>query len=477
MARTPNAIIEKEIEAVRAIVAAHPSGVAANEIATEYSSKHHSSISNRTLLRRIERLIERQEISQIGDARSTLYQSKQPKGAAQTPDPDYVPLSAQGTKLRDLIRRPPSQKKPVAYDADWLFKYKPGDTWYLTKTIRAHLRGIGTTQDESRPAGTFAREILNRLLIDLAWASSRLEGNTYSRLDTQNLIEFGQRAEGKGALEAQMILNHKAAIELLVNEAEYSGRTRATVLALHAALSENLLGDAADEGRVRERAVSIGGTQYIPNAIPQIIRESFDRIVATFDAIPDPFEQAFFAMVHIPYLQPFMDVNKRTSRLLANLPLIRANLCPLSFVEVPEKAYVEGTLAIYELNQVELLRDVFIWAYERSQAQYVVVRSSVPQPDPLRIRYREQLHQAVRATVTSGSPPDREGLRNWAAANRVAGADQEGFAERALALLLGLNEGTLSRYDLSVGDLLAWKQKFDEGSRDTAAKTNLGNQA
>ena len=93
-------------------------------------------------------------------------------------------------------------------------------------------------------------------------------------------------------------------------------------------------------------------------------------------------EQAFFAMVHLPYLQPFEDVNKRVSRLAANLPLIRQNLCPLSFVDVPERAYIDAILGVYELNRIELLRDVFIWAYERSCARYGAVRRSLAGPLP-----------------------------------------------------------------------------------------------
>ena len=90
-------------------------------------------------------------------------------------------------------------------------------------------------------------------------------------------------------------------------------------------------------------------------------------------AIADPFEQAFFVMVHIPYLQPFIDVNKRVSRPGANIPLIRHNLCPLSFIDVPERAYVEGTLGVYELTNIDLLRDVFVWAYERSCQRYIAI--------------------------------------------------------------------------------------------------------
>ena len=82
--------------------------------------------------------------------------------------------------------------------------------------MRDQLRVLGRFPADQTPAWTFARDILNRLLIDLSLASSRLEGNTYSRLDTQRLIEFGHVPQGKGALENQMILNHKDAIEYLV---------------------------------------------------------------------------------------------------------------------------------------------------------------------------------------------------------------------------------------------------------------------
>jgi hypothetical protein len=348
----------------------------------------------------------------------------------------------------------------VGYNPELLFSYRPGTTWYLPATLRHQLHEMGRTPDDTRPADTFARDILSRLLIDLSWASSRLEGNTYSRLDTQNLLEFGQRAEGKDATETQMILNHKAAIELLVSEAEAPVFPRMLLRGVHGALSENLLTDAADEGRLRERVVQITGTSYTPNAIPQVIRDCHDRIIDLVGAIPDPLEQAFFLMVHVPYLQPFVDVNKRTSRVAANWPLLHANLSPLSFIEVPDRAYVEGTLAVYELPRVDLLRDVFAWAYARSCAQYRVVRESVPQPDALRLRYRSPLHDVVRATVHAGEAPQAGALRVRGAALGVAPDDLDGFAERALAELLNLHEGSASRYQLRPSEVSAWRERF-----------------
>ena len=128
-------------------------------------------------------------------------------------------------------------------------------------------------------------------------------------------------------------------------------------------------------GRLRRISVGIERSVFRPLEVPQIIEECFDQLLATSSAIIDPFEQAFFVMVQLPYLQPFDDVNKRVSRLAANIPLIKANLSPLSFGDVSRGLYADATLGVYELTRVELLRDVFIWAYKRSAAHYAAVRA------------------------------------------------------------------------------------------------------
>jgi hypothetical protein len=133
---------------------------------------------------------------------------------------DGVTLSTAGRELRAIVKRPMADRAPIGYQREFLDGYTPGVTQYLMESLRRHLRELGRTPDDQRPAGTYARDILNRLLIDLSWSSSRLEGNTYSLLDTKELIEHGNAAPGKDAKETQMILNHKAAIELLVDSAE-----------------------------------------------------------------------------------------------------------------------------------------------------------------------------------------------------------------------------------------------------------------
>ena len=336
-----------------------------------------------------------------------------------------------GARLRDLVRRPITLRTPVGYRREFLLDYLPNETWYLPDQTRARLRGLGETPSTERQPGTYARDVFGRLLIDLSWASSKLEGNTYTRLDTQRLIEHGEAATGKDARETQMILNHKRAIEYLVDGADELRYDIHTFQNLHALLSENLLADPGASGKLRERIVDISGTVFRPLAVPQQIDEFFRIVLHKAAAISDPFEQAFFLMVHIPYLQPFEDVNKRVSRLGANIPLLKHNLCPLSFIEVPERAYVEGTLAVYELNKVELLADVFAWAYERSCQQYRAIADVLPRPDPFRRTYRDVMADVIGEIVRKGWPAEQPIIEREAA-NLVPAEDRTRFVEMAI---------------------------------------------
>ena len=422
-------------------------------------------ISERTLHRRLDELVERKDLVRIGKARAARYTLAPRNVEANIVEASdtllsqaeaYVPMSAAGSEIRAYVRQPIQNRKPVGYNRDFLERYRPNQTAYLLPEHREHLHRIGDFAVGERPAGTYARDILGRLLIDLSWASSRLEGNTYTRLETQRLIEFGVAAEGKDQTEAQMILNHKTAIEMLVEGAEEIGFNTYTFFNLHSLLSENLLADPNASGRIRRRIVDISGTTYHPLAIPQQLEDYFRQILAKVDAIEDPFEQGFFLMVQIPYLQPFEDVNKRVSRLAANIPLLKRNLCPLSFVDVPERAYTEGTLGVYELNRVDLLRDVLLWAYERSCQRYQIVREAVAAPDPVRLQYRESIASAVGEVVRGMKKPTRAVVRELAS-TLVPKESVERVVVLALEDLAGLHEGNLARYRLRLNEYQAWR--------------------
>lgn len=463
----PKQVPQTELDAVLQAVAGYPDGLSIEELGGALEIK----LPRRTLQRRLALLVEQNLLTIEGRGRGSRYRlpakeievKPSPGSLAVTGRPaqtePYIPVSREGGIIKQAVRAPIQERHPVGYNRAFLDDYRPNDTFYLSPDTRERLLECGRSPDGERPAGTYARQIFNRLLIDLSWNSSRLEGNTYSLLETERLLELGETAEGKDALETQMILNHKAAIELLVEQAEEVGFNRYTILNLHALLSDNLLGNPQACGRLRTIGVGIGGTVYHPLEVPQLIEECFQQILDTAAAIKDPFEQAFFVMVHLPYLQPFEDVNKRVSRLAANLPLIRLNLCPLSFVDVPERAYVEGILGVYELNRIELLRDVFVWAYERSCARYSAVRRSLGEPDAFRLRHRALMAEAVSEIVRNRMDKKTATvfIRRRATEN-VSSEDQARFVEVVETELMSLHEGNIARYRLRPSEYQGWRE-------------------
>jgi hypothetical protein len=462
----PKHISEREFESILAIVGSFPHSCSLEEIEQALKDSSPSlTLSRRTLQRRLASLVKDKRLHIEGTTRGARYRvtgspgQEQVEALAGSSSGDLT-VSGEAQSIRRAVRALPHLREPVGYNHEFLEKYRPNQSEYLSAALRQHLAAAGHTPGGDLPAGTYARQILNRLLIDLAWNSSRLEGNTYSLLETERLLERGENAEGKAAQDTQMILNHKAAIEMLVTDAAQIGFNRYTILNLHGLLADNLLPDPGAGGRLRNIAVSISGTVFYPLEVPQLINEYFNEILVKATAIADPFEQAFFVMVHLSYLQPFEDVNKRVSRLAANIPLIRRNLCPLSFVDVPQRDYIDGILGIYELNRIELLRDVFVWAYERSCRRYAVVRGSMGEPDPFRLRHRTFLLAIVEEILKEAMDTKAAGafIRKKAAA--LPAADKDRFIEMVETELQNLHEGNFARYRVRPSEFEAWQKSW-----------------
>lgn len=451
----------QDIDALKGVLAAFPEGASLSQVITASAAL---GLPRNTLIRRLNRMVESGDLVKTGVSRNARYRLPvaTPPAPVAAPEPIVVPLSPAAGEVRGLVKQPIALRRPVGYKREFLESYRPNVSFYLTEAERKHLAEIGRTPTPDEPAGTYAQHILNRLLIDLSFNSSRLEGNTYSLLDTERLIDQGETAEGKNATDAQMILNHKEAIEFLVQSADEVGFDRRTILNLHAKLADNLLPDPRAVGRLRSLAVGIGGSVYEPLSTPQVLDECFDQILATANAIEDPFEQAFFVMVHLPYLQPFEDVNKRVSRLAANIPLIRANLAPLSFVDVPKGLYTDAMLGVYEFNRIELLRDVFMWAYDRSAARYAAIRQTVGEPDPFRLRHRQALKMVV-ADVIKGPFDKKQAAKyvaEWAA-KEIAEPERQRFIETAETELLNLHEGNFARYAVRPSEFDVWQKVWN----------------
>ena len=466
-------MLESEFREIEAVVGRHSNGIGVQGIAHELDAE----LPRRTLQYRLGRMVDIGRLVKEGQGPSTSYRlprsldvgipAKEASPAAHI-GVEVVPddLQRVRTKLRQrFLSRPANQRAPAGYRREFLDNYVPNVSAYLSAEERTRLRGMGQLAETPEPAGTHARRILDRMLIDLSWNSSRLEGNTYSLLDTKRLIELGEPRQGRDIRETQMILNHKHAIEFLVESVNEVGFDRRTILNLHAILAENLLPDHAAPGRLRRMPVGIGASAYRPLEVPAQVEECFDRVLATAQAIDDPFEQALFCLVHLPYLQAFDDVNKRVSRLAANIPFVKNNLSPLSFSDVPRDYYSDAILLVYEQNETGLLKNLFLWAYERSASRYGAIRQSVGEPDPFRLRHREALRELVGEVVRNRLDVESAAahVAAWVGVSIETG-ERDRFREIVEMELLGLHEGNYARYRVSAGEFDAWREVWDARS-------------
>ena len=413
--------------------------IAANPAAGREDIRRHAArdVSETTVWRALKRLVDENRLAVTGKGRATRYSLA---GAA-------VVLA--------YLQTPYSRRPPVGYKEEFVDQYVPNKTFYLGDADRARLREAGVPAGGPLPAGTYARRILERLLVDLAWASSRMEGNTYSILDTERLIRLGEEATGKDRKEAVMILNHKEAIQYVADNIHEITISRADICNIHALLADGLLIDPAMAGRLRRMPAGISASSYQPLNDQYQIEEEFGILIAKAAAIEDPFEQSFFLLVHIPYLQAFDDINKRTSRIASNIPLLKAALAPMSFLTMNDRGYIDGLIGVYELNNVALLRDAYIDAYMASAQNYKALRAEVETPDKAALAYREFVREAVRRAVLDWKEYRADDVMAMAAEAAIPEADRQSVVDYARQEFNGLHEGNAIRYRLRPADLEA----------------------
>jgi Fic family protein len=355
--------------------------------------------------------------------------------------------------VRAHLQAPYNRRRPASYKKELLDRYIPNKTFYLAEVDRQRLREAGTPIALPLPAGTYVRRILERLLIDLCWASSRMEGNTYNLLETERLIRFGQEASGKDRKEAVMILNHKEAIQYVVENLAAITISRTDLFNIHALLADGLLADPAMAGRLRRMPVGITHSSFRPLDDQFAIEEEFDILIEKAAAIHDPFEQSFFLLVHIPYLQAFDDINKRTSRIGSNIPLLKVDLAPMSYLTMDDSAYIDGLIGIYELNNVSLLRGAYIDAYLTSAENYRTLRAEIESPEKAALVYRDFVRKAVRRSVLECKAFRPELIMAMATEADIPEADREEVVNYIGNEFRGLHEGNVIRYRLRPEDL------------------------
>ena len=432
--------------------------LAAGEPVAPRALEHALRVSRPTVNRDLRDLLAAGFLEKRGDGRSTRYMATAaaraallalPSGAQTPAGFGALEWSAAAQPLVEALRAPLGTRTPVGYDSGFVSSYIPNQSSLLPPQLATDLYNAGRSQDQ-QPAGTYAREVLEQLLIDLSWSSSRLEGNNKSLLDTKELFELGQQG---GPLDGDtlMLLNHKSAIEFMVDAVPTEGITVPVIVDLQAKLMRDLLRDARDIGSIRRRVVNIDGSVYTPSSIPSLLEETLNAIVDKVRNIRNPVEAAFFLWVNLAYLQPFADGNKRTSRLSANMPLMLYNCAPLSFLDVERSDYATAMLGVYEQRNVAAAVDLFEFIYRRSIQKYSVLRASLSAPDPIRTKYRQALNELMQFVVFHGRT-----LEAAFAEVEVDTADSAALRLIANTELDQLEQYNCARYNLARGMTLRW---------------------
>ena len=356
--------------------------------------------------------------------------------------------SAEALELRARLEAPVGTRPPVSYQRKFVDDYVPNQSALMPMHLADALFTAGRAQGQ-QPAGTYARKVLEQLLIDLSWHSSRLEGNRKSLLDTRALFARGRSAEDEE--DASMLLNHKDAIEFMVDAVPEYGITVPVVRNIQSLLMQGLLDNPDSIGAIRKTVVNITNSVYMPTQFPTLLEEMLGIIVEKARHIKNSIEAAFFLWLNVAYLQPFEDGNKRTSRLCANLPLMLSNCAPLSFLDVEREDYARSVMGVYERLDVTMAVELFEWTYRRSIAKYKVILDSTGAPDRFRAQYREHLSDAIRQVVNAGAT-----VTEAVAALSLPAADREPFLVILRRELQNLEPFNCARYRLALGKTEGW---------------------
>ncbi len=224
-------------------------------------------------------------------------------------------------------------------------------------------------KNKSKQDPELVKREYERITIEFAWKSARIEGNTYSLIDTEILIKQNKQAKGHDKEEAYEILNHKEAIDYAINKnSDFKNITLSKIENIHSILVKKLNISTG----IREGGVGIIGTKYSPLKFSQQIKEKMEQLVVLINQTKDPFSKAFIAIVMLSYIQPFKDGNKRTARLIGNAILLAHDTIPLSYRSVDEADYKKGMILFYEQNSFRHFKEIFIEQFIFAVENYFV---------------------------------------------------------------------------------------------------------
>ncbi len=329
-------------------------GSAANNEIKDYLSESFEKISRVTIVRDIELLLKSKYIKKTGAGRSTRYTEYNNNTLLRYFDSaTYFKTESDNRTIKEH------------FNFDIFQNFSKIFTGKELKTLESLTQEYRKNLSKIQP-DIYRREI-ERLTIELSWKSSQIEGNTYSLLDTEVLIKENKEATGHKKEEAVMILNHKKALDyIFAHNQDYKKISVRKIEDIHRLLVEEL---AINHG-IRNSLVNIIGTKYKPLNNKQQISEAVENMTLVINNYPDPFHKSLTAIVLLSYIQPFIDGNKRTARLVGNSILTAQNACPLSYRSIDPVEYKKAILLFYEQNSLHYFKDLYINQYEFSVKNY-----------------------------------------------------------------------------------------------------------
>lgn len=329
--------------------------IAGNKQILEYLKSEETDISRATAIRDANTLLKKGIIKKEGAGRSVKYSIK-----IENPLVSYFNVQKYFAK--------PADQREILYERFNFDIFKnlknifTGDELLminnLTEQYRSRIKKL-------TPA--ILKKESERLTIELSWKSSQIEGNTYTLIDTEILLNEHKEAKGHPKEESIMLLNHKNALDYILDKRnDFKKITLRKIENIHSLLTENL----NVKSGLRKNLVGITGTRYKPLGNQHQIQEAMEKLIIAINKTNEHFTKSLIAMLMISYIQPFEDGNKRTSRLLGNAILFSNNICPLSFRSIDEAEYKKAVILFYEQNSAQYFKELFIEQFKFANENY-----------------------------------------------------------------------------------------------------------
>jgi Fic family protein len=314
-------------------------------------------VSYATIKRMLSKLVEEQTLETIGQGKGTKYQISPSYHIHVSIDMDsYYKQEIDERKIKENFN--PQVIKETLHNTHLFTKLELQHLYDLQSEYSNNIKAL--------KANEYQKE-LERLAIDLSWKSSQIEGNTYSLLETERLLKEKETAQGKTKEEAVMLLNHKDALDFIIEHPDYlEPLTINKIEDIHSLLIKELEIDR----NLRTRRVGISGTNYRPLDNEFLIRDALNDMCDLVNSKQNTFEKALLVLVLISYIQPFTDGNTRTARIVSNGILMNNKHCPISFRTVDSIEYKKAMLLFYEQNNIYNFKKIFIDQFEFAVKTY-----------------------------------------------------------------------------------------------------------